>query len=61
MSRLLHEAVQNRKEFIINQLLSRGIYKKQNTHLYELCLSDLEREYKLFNEQRKKVEKEILK
>lgn len=36
MSKILHEAVQNRKEFIISQLLSIGIYIKEDAQLYEL-------------------------
>lgn len=58
MSKILLEAVQSRKEFIINQLLSIGIYKKENAHLYELCLSDLEREYRLFKKKKKTNEEE---
>ncbi|TYS59551.1 Fur-regulated basic protein FbpA [Sutcliffiella horikoshii] len=58
MSKMLREAVQNRREFIINQLLIVGVYKTENAQLYELCLSDLEREYRLFKEKRKISEKE---
>lgn len=58
MSTMLREAIQIRKEFLINQLLSIGVYKKESVHLYELCLSDLEREYRLFTEMGKTSEKE---
>ncbi|MBZ5752927.1 MULTISPECIES: Fur-regulated basic protein FbpA [Metabacillus] len=58
MSTMLREAIQIRKEFLIDQLLSIGVYKKENVQLYELCLSDLEREYRLFNEMGKTSEKE---
>ncbi|MDQ1005232.1 hypothetical protein QFZ28_005810 [Neobacillus niacini] len=57
MSTMLREAIQIRKEFLINQLLSIGVYKKENVQLYQLCLSDLEREYRLFNEMGKTSEK----
>lgn len=58
MSKILYEAVQNRKEFIINQLLSIDVYKKENVQLYELCLSELEREYRLYKKKRETNEKE---
>jgi Fur-regulated basic protein A len=61
MSSMLREAVQNRKEFIINQLLRIGIYKTKNAQLYELCLSDLEREYRLYLEKREVHEEESAK
>ncbi|PEZ08217.1 hypothetical protein CN326_06695 [Bacillus sp. AFS018417] len=56
MSTILREVIQIRKEF-----LSIGVYKKENTQLYELCLGDLEREYRLFKEKRKTSEKENIK
>jgi hypothetical protein len=31
---------------LINKLIKLGDYKKNNNHLYELTLSDLEKEYK---------------
>ncbi|MCT2345877.1 Fur-regulated basic protein FbpA [Niallia taxi] len=40
-------AVEVRRAFIIDQLLSIGIYKKENVQLYELSLSELESEYYL--------------
>ncbi len=61
MSVLSHEAIQNRRNYLIDQLLSVGIYKKENVQLYELCLSDLEREYKLFKEGETRSEKENIK
>ncbi|WP_312092644.1 Fur-regulated basic protein FbpA [Niallia sp.] len=61
MSALSHEAIQKRRNYLIDQLLSVGIYKKENVQLYELCLSDLEREYKLFKEGETTSEKENIK
>ena len=49
MSTILREAIQIRKELLINQLLSVGVYKKESAQPYELCLSDPEREYRLFS------------
>ncbi|MBQ6445943.1 Fur-regulated basic protein FbpA [Cytobacillus oceanisediminis] len=56
MSTISHEAIQNRRNYLIDQLLSVGIYKKENAQLYELCLSDLEREYSLLKEREKTSE-----
>jgi|GEM_PF-6014628 len=44
MSRL-REAVYYRKETLINKLLKLGVYKKEENHLYELTLSEIENEY----------------
>ena len=46
MKNLLRYAVQLKKQNLINKLIESGIYKKNNKHLYELTLSDLEKEYK---------------
>jgi hypothetical protein len=46
MSAYLREMVEKRKELLINKLLKHGIYKLLNQQLYELPLSELEREYK---------------
>ncbi|TYS59532.1 Fur-regulated basic protein FbpA [Sutcliffiella horikoshii] len=48
MSTMLSQAIQHRREFIIDQLLNIGVYKTKNAQLYELCLCDLEREYRFF-------------
>lgn len=45
MSTKLHPAVESRKTYIIEELPDLGIYKKADCQLYELCLSDLEKEY----------------
>ena len=45
MKSLLRQAVQIQKQNLINSLIQSGIYKKNDTHLYELTLSELENEY----------------
>jgi hypothetical protein len=41
----LREAVHRRKEKLIKKLLELGVYKKDELHLYELTLSEIETEY----------------
>lgn len=41
----LRKAVDDKKQFFIQELLNRGIYKRANRQLYELTLSELEKEY----------------
>ncbi|PFN80585.1 Fur-regulated basic protein FbpA [Bacillus sp. AFS076308] len=48
MGNLLRYAVQLKEKNLINKLIKFGIYKKNNKHLYELTLSELEKEYKLY-------------
>jgi hypothetical protein len=48
----LREAVFRRKEKLIKKLIAQGVYKKNNKHLYELTLSEIESEYE--NEMRMK-------
>lgn len=45
MKNTLRYAVQIKKEKLIHKMIQSGIYKKNNKHLYELTLSDLEKEY----------------
>ncbi|MET3319024.1 UNVERIFIED_ORG: hypothetical protein ABIC97_002119 [Peribacillus simplex] len=45
MGELLRNALNNKKVFLINKLINEGIYKKNNTHLFEMTLSDLQEEY----------------
>lgn len=42
----LREAVELKKEKLIIQLLDLGVYKKEEHHLYELTLSEIEHEYR---------------
>lgn len=46
MSKQLRLAVEKRKNYLINYLIKAGIYKKNEQHLFELTLTDLELEYK---------------
>ncbi|MEH7238533.1 Fur-regulated basic protein FbpA [Bacillus sp. JJ1562] len=48
MGDILRYAVQLKKKDLINRLIKQGVYKKNNQHLYELTLSELENEYKLY-------------
>nr|WP_206763083.1 Fur-regulated basic protein FbpA [Cytobacillus firmus] len=45
VSKYLRKAVEGRKRYLINSLISAGVYKKGEHHLFELTLTDLEREY----------------
>ncbi|MFB3167922.1 Fur-regulated basic protein FbpA [Neobacillus sp. 179-C4.2 HS] len=46
MKNILRTAVQQRRQFLIDKLLKVGVFKKEDRHLYEWTLSDLEEEYK---------------
>lgn len=48
MGKLLRQAVENRRWKLINKLIAFGIYKKEEQHLYELSLTDLESEFRKF-------------
>ncbi|MEH7413826.1 Fur-regulated basic protein FbpA [Neobacillus drentensis] len=58
MENLLRKAVQTKRQFLINKLIQSGIYKKNNKHLYEWTLSELEQE---FNEIKSENAKLLLK
>ncbi|PFO09654.1 Fur-regulated basic protein FbpA [Bacillus sp. AFS076308] len=45
MENLLRKAVQTKRQFLINKLIQSGVYKKNNKHLYEWTLTELEQEY----------------
>ncbi|ULT59234.1 Fur-regulated basic protein FbpA [Neobacillus drentensis] len=45
MSELLQEAVHDKRQGIMEQLIQSGVYKIKNKHLYEMTLSELEKEY----------------
>jgi hypothetical protein len=64
MGVILRNAVENRKKFIISQLQQLGTNMETEEKLDELCLSDLEREYRhLIGEKiymRKKKLKELV-
>ena len=46
MKNILRTAVQQRRQYLIDKLLKVGVFKKEDRHLYEWTLSDLEEEYK---------------
>jgi hypothetical protein len=46
MKNILRNAVQQRRQYLIDKLLKIGVFKKEDRHLYEWTLSDLEEEYK---------------
>ena len=48
MDHSLREAVENRRNKLINKLIAFNVYKKGDKHLFELTLSELETEYKRF-------------
>ena len=45
VSELLQEAVHDKRQILIDQLIQSGVYKIKNKHLYEMSLSELEKEY----------------
>lgn len=45
MNNVLRNAVQQRRQFLIDKLIKIGVFKKEDRHLYEWTISDLEREY----------------
>jgi hypothetical protein len=49
MNILLRDAVKKKKQYLIDQLISLGIYKKGNKHLFEWSLCELEEEYRSLN------------
>lgn len=46
MGKILRQAVENRRNELINKLIAFNFYKKGDKHLFELSLTDLENEYK---------------
>jgi hypothetical protein len=48
MGKILRQAVENRKLELINKLIAFGVYKKDELHLFELSLTDLENEFSNF-------------
>jgi Fur-regulated basic protein A len=45
LSKHLRKAVEGRKRYLINSLISAGVFKIGEHQLFELTLTDLEREY----------------
>lgn len=46
MTNLPRTAVQEKRQYLMDELLKLGVYKKEDKHLYELTLTDLEEEYR---------------
>ncbi|MED1864367.1 Fur-regulated basic protein FbpA [Fictibacillus nanhaiensis] len=58
----LQNDLQNKKDYLISSLLLKGIYKKEDIHLYELSVAELEEfTYTLQFEREKSHEKEKFK
>lgn len=49
MAKILRDAVEMKQQILINKLIKLGLYKKDDKHLFELTLSELEWEYKSFS------------
>ena len=45
MENLLNNVGQYKKQYLIKRLIQFGVYKKNNKHLYEWSLTELEEEY----------------
>ncbi|MCH6266844.1 MULTISPECIES: Fur-regulated basic protein FbpA [Neobacillus] len=45
MEHLLNETVQEKRQFLIEELINLGIFKINDKHLYEWTLSELEKEF----------------
>ncbi|PLS05382.1 Fur-regulated basic protein FbpA [Neobacillus cucumis] len=48
MGNILRDAVENKRKKLIEKLITLDVYKKEDKHLFELSLTDLENEYKSF-------------
>jgi len=46
MGEILRNAVEKRRQSLIDKLIAFQTYKKDNKHLFELSLTELENEYK---------------
>lgn len=48
MGEILRNAVENKRKKLIKKLIAYNVYKKEDKHLFELSLTDLENEYRKF-------------
>ncbi|BCB03653.1 Fur-regulated basic protein FbpA [Bacillus sp. KH172YL63] len=46
MGKILQEAIQNRRNELINKLIIHNVFKKEDKQLFELTLQELEIEYR---------------
>ena len=49
MNNIHRISTHQKRQYLINKLISFGIYKKNNKHLYEWTLCELEAEYQNFD------------
>lgn len=57
MANQLRRAVEQKKQFYIERLLEKGIFKQNGRQLYELTLSELQREYEGLVRRKKSTKK----
>lgn len=55
MKNLLRDAVEKKKQYLMNKLIILGAYKKDDKHLFELTLNELEEEYRYFKKNKKRI------
>ncbi|WP_285767300.1 Fur-regulated basic protein FbpA [Peribacillus sp. SI8-4] len=55
MGMRLRKAIETKRNFLINQLINEGIYKKNDAHLFEWTLTDLEQEYRKLSKAKQDV------
>ncbi|MBV7504901.1 Fur-regulated basic protein FbpA [Bacillus sp. sid0103] len=48
MGNILRKAVENKRKKLIEKLIAFNVYKKEDKHLFELSLTELENEYRRF-------------
>jgi hypothetical protein len=48
VSHILRKAVEDRRKKLIDKLITFKVYKKEDKHLFELSLTELENEYRSF-------------
>ncbi|MED1472450.1 Fur-regulated basic protein FbpA [Neobacillus sp. M.A.Huq-85] len=48
MGNILRDAVEKKRKKLIEKLIAFNVYKKEDKHLFELSLTELENEYKAF-------------
>lgn len=48
MGEILRNAVENKRKKLIKKLIAYNVYKKEDKHLFELSLTDIENEYRKF-------------
>ncbi|WP_147532853.1 Fur-regulated basic protein FbpA [Bacillus marasmi] len=49
MGKIFQNALENRRKKLIDKLIAFNVFKKEDKHLFELTLTELEQEYRQFN------------